>query len=386
MTVQWTPTGTILCLAVCLVGTTVPLVAAAAQVREARTSRPQHPRRQLQDSPLPDDPVVLRQLIAQYNATLQELTLQQQALVRDQTDLAAQVNVLEFDVTDMQAINAKVEQETANLTRVTADLQLATQETQATVDELTVQAHALNETTQDLREHVDALVQTLQSSEAKTVVLEDTAQEVEQILQDTQSQTAVLQALEQNFAFLTIYLTNTNTDIAQETFASVQMALASSIALTRVNAFGSLYNWYLDTVNTWDCRNADFFGDQAFFTPEANQGRSIVSVSSLQGLTSVLAVVDDRLLQALCLDQEDFNRFLTNLFYPTLAFPVALQQVTYAQIEQAVLDYGNRALAYYGLPTCNTNSDCQVSPLDWEQAKFDCHNLPAPYRWMNDSP
>lgn len=220
----------------------------------------------------------------------------------------------------------------------------------------------------------DKLNATVEELQEINVALNDTANRLE----DTNQQLGVkvLDLEEQNavFADQNDKLTKTVNDLIlissflNETSAGLSASLeqittflAEQIESNRAILIQTLENTYRQRKDGWNCDYNSVFGGETFVQ---NYNTQI----SATDLDRIMDYVSNRVLDELCLDQEDFMRFLELPQYTPL---------TSNRLNSAMTVYAERAIDYY-FPDRNENG---LTWEDWADAAFDCEKLPATKRY-----
>ena len=164
-----------------------------------------------------------------------------------------------------------------------------------------------------------------------------------------------LEELNADLVTITKFL-NTTAGALDDSLERVTEFLADQIVANQVLVLESLENTYLQRTGSWDCDYRDMYREFAF-------GRNFNE--PIQDLGLVLPYVEDRVLNELCLDLSDFETYLMATFPP--------DEVTSYRLQRAVLVYTSEALDYY-FPE---KDEFGLTPEDWADASFDCHNLPV---------
>lgn len=163
-----------------------------------------------------------------------------------------------------------------------------------------------------------------------------------------------------NSDLLTIvgFLNETSVGI-DDSLSEITGFLSSQIAANGALVIESLENTYRQRVATWDCDYRDVFREQAFGS-DFN--------APITERETVLSYVDDRVLSELCLDRDDFDRYLSS------TFPEGL---TSYRLARAVVEYTSEALDYY-FPEEN---EVGLSRTEWSDASYACKNIESTFRW-----
>ncbi|KAL7557877.1 hypothetical protein ACA910_010926 [Epithemia clementina (nom. ined.)] len=345
-----------------------------------------HHNRQLQE--LPGTREHALDLIDSTNATLSALTEENMELKEQKSQLGSKIMEQNTSLTEIMAFTAELQQYIDELSELNSELLLLEQGLQAESSHLEQEAQELENATQAMENLATTLSNEFDFLSQTNSDLTELANSLNETISNLELDKDALQALLNDLAVITTYLAAVGTNVTTQTYTDVETALLQDIADHRVEAFTVLYNFYSNAVSKWDCRNDDLFADQVFYRLGGRSYRDISIArqsGSLQALLDVLNVVTVRMLDPLCLDPTNFAGFLTYSYYPDSSYASALREVTYNQLQDAVEQFGTNALLYYGLPIdSNSNNDVTtISPDQWEAAKFDCHNLEAPYIWVD---
>ena len=318
------------------------------------------------------------ELNGELNDTLLELEELNDQLNETATKLKQEVDTLEEEVDQLEDTKNDLDKEKDTLTQLNQDLITTQQLLEVQLEDLERVNQTMTETNQNLTATTDALSAEVQQLEETNTVLTETTQALNDTVTDLRQQNDRLEEVVADLEVVQEYFNATSQDLSQQ-LSEVQTALDSSITQNRENTFSKLFNFYDDVRLQWDCRNQDFFADEAFYNPLQNHANSIVEQSGEQALNNLLSTIELRMMRYMCLDRENFSRFMTFTFDNTIPHEDALLLVTYDHVETTVTSYSDAALRYYGLPDCGV--ECEISPSVWETASFDCTNLDQPYRW-----
>lgn len=316
------------------------------------------------------------------NETLQDLVVLNEELNETATDLEFQVAELDATVDNLTDTKNNLEKERDTLTELNENLN----QTQLDLELELVRLDLLNETWTATNQNLTASTEILATQVTQLEIIHDDLTNSTTTLNETVTSLQVenerLGLLVADLQVVSGYFNATNQDLSSTQLSDVQDALESSITLNRVNTFAGLYNYYNDMTTQWGCRNDDFFGSLDFYTPTSNQQASVVEQSGEGALDALLSVIEQRMLRHMCLSVDNLDLFVTYNANPTLTHDEGRLLVSLNDVESAVQTYGINAMAYYGLPNCDDNTDCVITQEEWEAASFDCTNL-IPYSWID---
>ena len=313
------------------------------------------------------------------NETLMDLVAINEDLNETATKLEDQVDLLDAEVTTLNETRNDLETEKDRLTQSNEDLKQLQVNLEIELLRLETLNESWTETNQDLEASTALLSEELDELEAINTDLTATTNELNETVNTLEAENERLDSLVTDLGVVNEYFVATSVEVS-ETLQEVQAALDNSITQNRVLARRNLANYYDDVKQQWRCRNDDFFsppqGETNFYEPDnPNQDLSIVDQSGLDALNGVFQVVDTRMLQLMCLDRTNFELYVTFTFFPALSHEDGLLEVSYNNIVSAVQSYGDDAMVHYGLPICGVG--CEVTQSDWEDASFDCNNVPS---------
>jgi myosin heavy subunit len=321
--------------------------------------------------------------------------------------LEVQVNLLNIEVNRLGAENDRYEALNDDLNNTVYQLTNLTESLNATVVELEDVTNSLNETNQELSQQVENLTTQNENYAQLNENLNSTAlyfsAEVD-VLKDTISQlilendalanlTGALESIKDRLSDITVEQNETlielrstlesftaendrlqdlNSDLLtivgflnetsvgiDDSLSEITGFLSSQIAANGALVIESLENTYRQRVATWDCDYRDVFREQAFGS-DFN--------APITERETVLSYVDDRVLSELCLDRDDFDRYLSS------TFPEGL---TSYRLARAVVEYTSEALDYY-FPEEN---EVGLSRTEWSDASYACKNIESTFRW-----
>lgn len=152
---------------------------------------------------------------------------------------------------------------------------------------------------------------------------------------------------------------NETSAFLDENMDSVTEYLSEQIVAYRSVATETLQNTFIQRAALWDCSYRDHFGDDAF---SRNDKLPIPNAR----FDEVMNYVDDRVLQELCLDLDDFEKFLEVEFDD----PV----YTTNHVVSGIASYTYLAFSHY-FP--DSPQDRGVTEADWALAGYNCERLPG---------
>ncbi len=329
-------------------------------------------------------------------------------------DLNRQVKELEGQISRLQAENDRYEELNDILNITTADLEIVRDDLNGTVYQLENVASALNTTT----DQVVAVIEELQGQNDEYALLnqglqnnvEDLAGEVSffrealedlsnehSILQET---TTALQGLAEEFSNSTVdqqetlvvlketlegfqvendrleefneklesglnYLNETlfaNGNLVESstnTLAEISEVLGERVQQQQQSTLVQLEISYRQLLAGWDCGFNDVFS--------FGQG-TIIAISGGSLPLDVQNYLNDRVLSKLCLDYNDFERYLQS---------TTSGGVTSSALIRSVVLYTEDAMKYYFPADASSGND--VSLQEWKDASFQCGLLESPY-------
>eukprot|EP00980_Cylindrotheca_fusiformis_P026231 scaffold15521_cov119-Cylindrotheca_fusiformis.AAC.5 len=286
----------------------------------------------------------LTNLTESLNATTVELKNITKELNDTNQELSQQVEYLTNQNEDYAKLNE-------NLNSTTLYLSAEVVVLKDSVSQLTVENEALSNLTDTLLSVKDRLTD-LTAEQNETLI------ELQETLDSFTTENDRLQDLNINLVTIVGFLNETSLGI-DNSLTEIAGFLSSQIAANGALVIESLENTYRQRVASWDCDYRDIFREQPFGS-DFN--------APITERDTVLTYVDDRVLSELCLDRDDFDRYLS------LTFPEGL---TSYRLVRGVVEYTAEALDYY-FPEEN---EIGLSTTQWADASYKCENIEQSFRW-----
>jgi len=230
---------------------------------------------------------------------------------------------------------------------------------QSTVSNLHLENGALNDTTLLLTE-LNLNLNNLTDTQNTTLF------ELKSTLQDFTKENDRLEELNNELTTIVDFLNQTSQDV-DNSLDQITSFLSSEIE-SRTNVYlANLKVLYQNKIEDWRCDYESVFGNRAFGN---NYNLPIDNV------TQVVKWVDDRVLDELCLDPQNFNQYLAHEHTSNI---FARNQTGFNSISliQATYKYTTAALDYYFPNEGEVGLDNQ----DWRDAGYDCDYLKDSYVW-----
>ena len=329
-------------------------------------------------------------------------------------DLNRQVKELEGQISRLQAENDRYEELNDLLNITTADLELVREDLNGTAFQLENVALALNTTAdqviavisdlqgqnmeyallnqglqtnvEDLAGEVDFFREALEDLTSEHSVLQETttalqglAEEFSNSTVDQQETLAVLketldgfqaendrleefnEKLESGLNYLneTLFANGNLVESSTNTLAEISEILGERVQQQQQSTLVQLEISYRQLLAGWDCGFNDVFS--------FGQG-TVIAISGGSLPVDVRNYLDDRVLSNLCLDFNDFERYV---------FATTSGGVTSSDLVRALTLYTEDAMKYY-FPA-DASSGNGVSLDEWKEASFQCGLLEFPY-------
>jgi len=265
----------------------------------------------------------------QLNDTVAELKEQNQVL-------AGHLDVFEQLNKDLNATSDRLEDEVDRLEGEVGDLTGQNDRLEGLVGSLTNETARLNQLNDLLEDNVDRLGDNVNKLETENIRLENSIVDLRTVI---------------NFW-------DGVTDNVEQTYDEMTAFLANQISTNRVLVLEALQNTYHQRVANWDCALKDQFAMDAFASDEN------LSVPQAR-IDAVLEYVDERVLTDLCLDKNDFQKYLEDNY--------TLNDITINRLVTSVQRYTWSAIDYYFPETGESGLTTQI----WSAAEYDCGKLPA---------
>jgi len=337
------------------------------------------------------------------NNQIKKLEKEVNALSDEIDRLSNEINRLEDQNDRFQALNGQLNRTVVDFENLTGDLN-------STVDELEDVSDELNVTSQELQSQVNNLAveneqyaklnQDLNTTKIELlkemIVLQDTTHilrsEKEQLsnLTDklqylnenlgnlTDVQQASLTELEETLSNITIEndrLEILNNDLItivsflnstafglNDSFEQLTSMLSNQIAINQNTVLSNVQYLYRQKTECWFCDYSSIFHDQPwgkdYDTPITN-------------ITKAMQLVNDRVLDELCLDPFDYEAFLFTSNEDNGG------NITSNELRKGVIQYTKNALDYY-FPE---SDEVGLTMENWSDADYICDNLENKYLW-----
>lgn len=277
-------------------------------------------------------------------------------------ELERQNDILEENNADYAALNAQLNETNQNLSDEVDTLEVITQGLNATVVELdevnqnlTVQVDRLEVANGNLTVQVDEL-------ETANANLTATVDELEQQVKN----------LEEILEFIKEYA-----DEIQESVESIAAFLADQIEIYRQLIMVRLELTYQQSTIGWVCGYDLTFRGQPFTDdPNSPMGAAYYPLAVVSDDGADDGYVEEEVLTELCLNNTDFELYLSNLTDSEINPPV---NVTSNELQVGVSRYTGFALEWY-FPS--TSAGPGLDSADWANASYDCKNLDIEQRFF----
>eukprot|EP00567_Pseudictyota_dubia_P001054 CAMPEP_0197464276 /NCGR_PEP_ID=MMETSP1175-20131217/63934_1 /TAXON_ID=1003142 /ORGANISM="Triceratium dubium, Strain CCMP147" /LENGTH=453 /DNA_ID=CAMNT_0043000247 /DNA_START=197 /DNA_END=1558 /DNA_ORIENTATION=+ len=271
------------------------------------------------------------------------------------------VNELERQNEILNASNAEYAELNAELNETNQELSNEVDKLANITQNLTMVVIELEEANQNLTVQVDRL-------EAANENLTSQVEELEQQVLFLQEENDRLQALVDDLEAILQFIRDHAEEI-QETVEAVAAFLAQEIETNRQLIMGRLELTYQQITTSWVCGyDLTFRGEPFTVDPNSPIGatdypRAVVSQSGRDGY------VEEEVLTELCLDNDDFELFLSNSTGLGTIPPV---NVTSNELQVGVSVYTDLAMEWY-FPSTNVTPG--LNSTDWAIAEYNCNNL-----------
>lgn len=181
------------------------------------------------------------------------------------------------------------------------------------------------------------------------------------VLNEISTENARLEALNSDLLTIVGFLDDTSAGLGNS-LDQISGFLADQIVANEVLVVENLESAYRQKFQCWDCDYLDRFREEAFV-----QDFSV----PIADLSKVVAYADNRVLSELCLNADNFDQYLRQL-YPD-------GDVSTDRLFSGLSSYVNEALAFYfpnDIASVGNGEGAGVSLQAWKDASYDCQNLP----------
>jgi len=309
--------------------------------------------------------------------------LDQHADLNDQLDestaeLKAEIDRLAAENDEYKRLNGELSNNIDDLKEQTSELQKQNEILAGLNDDLNATTIKLNNTVDDLEDQVDRL------SEQNIIF----SSEIDRLSNETDRLELVNGQLEQNNAELTaevvdfaskiedlqklndelqniVSFVNETGQFLDQNLEDVTEYLSEQIVAYRSVATETIQNTYIQRAGLWDCQYHVHFGDYPF-----SKNHKLEIPNDL--FEEVLDYIDDRVLQELCLDLDDFEKFMDSEFQ---APPV----YTTDHLVAGIASYTHLAFDHYFRDNGESGG---LTREDWALAAYDCENLEGDKRFF----
>ena len=156
----------------------------------------------------------------------------------------------------------------------------------------------------------------------------------------------------------------------ERSYASVTSFLAEQITANKLILIETLHNTYSQRTINWVCGLSLRFATESF----ASDGTTQIGTKEYP---KVVEYIEYHVFANLCLDTEDFEKFLIAEMGSNSVQPA---NVTTNELVRAVYKYSNQAMDYY---FSNSNKTEGLSYDEWSSASYMCKNLPPERQFLH---
>eukprot|EP00980_Cylindrotheca_fusiformis_P002090 scaffold470_cov98-Cylindrotheca_fusiformis.AAC.2 len=223
------------------------------------------------------------------------------------------------------------------------------------VDRLAVENDRYSDLNDDLKVTAKELDDTVSDLNVTVTGLNASVQELSGQVDDLRKVNSDLEAISE--------LLDTAADDAADVYNQITTYLEEQLVSNTDSALSAIESRMRARLTNWGCNFGPRFGAEEF-------GQNFSVEIPAASWTEVSDYVSERVLDAMCLDSDDFLRYLQKTYSPW----------TPNNLIQAVSVYTETALDFY-FPEEN---EVGLTPDDWANANYECKNLSTKYRMYED--
>ena len=383
----------------------------------------------------------LKKEIQDLESQIDRLSIELNRLEYENDKYASLNNILNTTVLEIVETNQHLEETTMNLQTTNDELNETNEKMQQQIVDLTNQNedyadlnNELNTTAVELSKEVERFHSAVAGLVVTNAELSNFTSNIEDLLTgsllldnvaqyDSNATVVALEAVLSNIVTENKRLDQLNTDLSMivsflneanlgQSFDKVTTHLSEQITTNRLLVLQSLENIYRQRIDTWDCDFNTIFFDYDFVL---DRDTIVIGSGSDNGGNAqnkekelVLEFVQDRIMDELCLDIDDFNNYMDDTYpfgYTSNQLATGILLYTSAALDYYFPNYevietpaqlvevggesdtsnsnggsGSGAVSEFRIISSNTNGFDGLSPQVWADAKYKCDKLPDQYR------